>query len=163
MMDLELVPWGNAKVGDDGTVKCQHGPEECTGNTVLSCAMDSHPTQEDWFLFAWCCESHHDEKIGMMQSAQQCAGKIGWDFEPIRKCVEGARVALAHLLHRLRWTGFAGRCCCALLLQCQCFSVNDFVSMILCRCFCVNDFVSMIFCCSVEILSHWHELCLCPC
>lgn len=90
LVDLTLVPFGNAQVQKDGTIKCQHGEDECLGNKILSCAMEKHPKQDQWFLFAWCCEHSHATTSPMMDAAARCADKIGWGFSAIKECVEGA-------------------------------------------------------------------------
>ncbi|XP_026435086.1 gamma-interferon-responsive lysosomal thiol protein-like [Papaver somniferum] len=39
IMDLKLVPYGNAMVGENNTIICQHGHEECLLNQVEACAI----------------------------------------------------------------------------------------------------------------------------
>jgi interferon gamma-inducible protein 30 len=39
---LHYAPWGNAKLVDD-KFECQHGPMECTMNTVEACALNYYP------------------------------------------------------------------------------------------------------------------------
>ncbi|KAM4095299.1 hypothetical protein ACJW30_08G019500 [Castanea mollissima] len=43
IVDLKLVPWGNAKLRGNNTFDCQHGPYECLLNTVEACAIDVWP------------------------------------------------------------------------------------------------------------------------
>ncbi|PNX90600.1 gamma-interferon-inducible lysosomal thiol reductase, partial [Trifolium pratense] len=43
IVDLKLVPWGNAKLRDNSTIVCQHGPVECLLDTVEGCAIDLWP------------------------------------------------------------------------------------------------------------------------
>ncbi|XVF68464.1 hypothetical protein PTKIN_Ptkin11bG0004800 [Pterospermum kingtungense] len=43
IVDLRLVPWGNAKITGNDTFSCQHGPAECLLNTVEACAIDAWP------------------------------------------------------------------------------------------------------------------------
>jgi hypothetical protein len=38
LIDLTVVPWGNARISGD-VWECQHGPGECMGNTIESCVM----------------------------------------------------------------------------------------------------------------------------
>lgn len=49
IIDLEIVPWGNARMG--AAWQCQHGPSECAGNTIESCLMMVHPNMKDWWPF----------------------------------------------------------------------------------------------------------------
>ena len=39
---LHYAPWGNAKLVDS-KFECQHGPMECTMNTVQACALNYYP------------------------------------------------------------------------------------------------------------------------
>ncbi|XP_010264556.1 PREDICTED: gamma-interferon-inducible lysosomal thiol reductase isoform X2 [Nelumbo nucifera] len=43
IVDLKLVPYGNAKVGSNNTITCQHGSYECLLNTVEACAINVWP------------------------------------------------------------------------------------------------------------------------
>ncbi|XP_059431116.1 gamma-interferon-responsive lysosomal thiol protein-like isoform X2 [Corylus avellana] len=43
VVDLKLVPWGNAKLRGNDTFDCQHGPSECLLNTVEACAIHAWP------------------------------------------------------------------------------------------------------------------------
>ena len=37
------VPWGNARRNSDGSVTCQHGPDECHFNIVEGCVVHHYP------------------------------------------------------------------------------------------------------------------------
>ena len=37
------VVWGNAKRNADGSVTCQHGPDECKNNILEGCAVVHYP------------------------------------------------------------------------------------------------------------------------
>ena len=39
MVDFKALPWGLAKREVESRVRCHHGPRECTGNRLLSCAF----------------------------------------------------------------------------------------------------------------------------
>ena len=43
---LSYVPWGKASITSDGNFECQHGPMECTINTVEACVLHYYP--ERW-------------------------------------------------------------------------------------------------------------------
>ncbi|KAL0390101.1 UNVERIFIED_CONTAM: Cinnamoyl-CoA reductase 1 [Sesamum calycinum] len=47
--DFKLVPYGNAKIRPNGTITCQHGPNECLLNTVEACAIDVWPDVKAYF------------------------------------------------------------------------------------------------------------------
>ncbi|CAH9074047.1 unnamed protein product [Cuscuta epithymum] len=58
IVDLTLVPWGNAKLhGNNDTFTCQHGADECLLNTVEACAIDAWPDVKEHFPFIYCVES----------------------------------------------------------------------------------------------------------
>ncbi|XP_042510462.1 gamma-interferon-responsive lysosomal thiol protein-like [Macadamia integrifolia] len=56
IVDLQLVPYGNANVDSNGTITCQHGAEECFLNTVEACAIDVWPNLNEHFKFISCVE-----------------------------------------------------------------------------------------------------------
>ncbi|CAN1276967.1 Gamma-interferon-responsive lysosomal thiol protein [Linum perenne] len=43
ILNLRLIPWGNALVQPDGSFLCQHGPNECVLNTVDACTIAVYP------------------------------------------------------------------------------------------------------------------------
>ncbi|XAR55793.1 hypothetical protein NMG60_11035996 [Bertholletia excelsa] len=63
IVDLNLVPWGNAYLIDNTTWVCQHGPEECQLNTVEACAISVWPDQGAHYSFRFikCVERLHLE------------------------------------------------------------------------------------------------------
>ncbi|RCN45583.1 gamma interferon inducible lysosomal thiol reductase [Ancylostoma caninum] len=60
-VNIEFVPYGNAKVVN-GTIQCQHGPEECSINRFESCLIDSVQTQELYVPLIYCIESNLQKK-----------------------------------------------------------------------------------------------------
>ena len=60
LIDLTVVPWGNARVSG-GVWECQHGPGECMGNTIEACVFHLYPKQEQRWAFALAYEgvAHH--------------------------------------------------------------------------------------------------------
>ncbi|RCN28862.1 gamma interferon inducible lysosomal thiol reductase, partial [Ancylostoma caninum] len=56
-VNIEFVPYGNAKVVN-GTIQCQHGPEECSINRFESCLIDSVQTQEQYVPLIYCIENN---------------------------------------------------------------------------------------------------------
>lgn len=54
---LELIPYGNAHVSgspDKWTFTCQHGPEECLGNMIQTCAAEILNNTMDSLKFVVC-------------------------------------------------------------------------------------------------------------
>ncbi|GMT15816.1 hypothetical protein PFISCL1PPCAC_7113, partial [Pristionchus fissidentatus] len=43
--DLEMVPWGNARLLPDGSFSCNHGQKECDANRLQSCVLDQLQVQ----------------------------------------------------------------------------------------------------------------------
>uniref|UniRef100_A0A8C6U1V5 Gamma-interferon-inducible lysosomal thiol reductase n=1 Tax=Neogobius melanostomus TaxID=47308 RepID=A0A8C6U1V5_9GOBI len=61
IMDLTLVPYGNAQETFDGEkyiFKCQHGEGECMGNMIEACLLNL--TDSNAFLTIFCMESSGD-------------------------------------------------------------------------------------------------------
>ncbi|GMP89779.1 hypothetical protein CsSME_00041195 [Camellia sinensis var. sinensis] len=56
-VDLKLIPYGNARIGPNDTLTCQHGPLECLLNTVEACAISVWPDLNKHFPFIYCVES----------------------------------------------------------------------------------------------------------
>ncbi|XWS59995.1 hypothetical protein CRYUN_Cryun08bG0170100 [Craigia yunnanensis] len=56
IVNLRLVPWGNAVMQRDGTFFCQHGPGECLLNAVEACTIIIYPDVESHFRFILCVE-----------------------------------------------------------------------------------------------------------
>ncbi|XVF05793.1 hypothetical protein REPUB_Repub05bG0203200 [Reevesia pubescens] len=84
IVDLRLVPWGNAKLKGNGTFNCQHGPGECLLNTVEACAIDTWPQLDDHFPFIYCVEELVYERKYL--EWESCFEKLGLDSKPITDC-----------------------------------------------------------------------------
>lgn len=56
IVDLRLIPYGNARIGANDTISCQHGPYECVLNTVEACAINAWPDLIQHFPFINCIE-----------------------------------------------------------------------------------------------------------
>ncbi|GLT66145.1 hypothetical protein SLA2020_385310 [Shorea laevis] len=56
IVNLRMVPWGNAQIEPGGTFLCQHGPDECALNTVEACTITIYPDPEKHFRFIHCVE-----------------------------------------------------------------------------------------------------------
>ncbi|XP_004294783.1 PREDICTED: gamma-interferon-inducible lysosomal thiol reductase isoform X1 [Fragaria vesca subsp. vesca] len=84
IVDLKLVPWGNAKLRGNDTFVCQHGPSECLLNTVEACAIKTWPALNDHFPFIYCVESLAYE--GKYPQWESCYEKLGLNSTPIAEC-----------------------------------------------------------------------------
>ncbi|MBA0588178.1 hypothetical protein Gorai_001291 [Gossypium raimondii] len=56
IVNLRLVPWGNAVLQSNGSFLCQHGPEECLLNTIEACTISVYPNEEQHLSFILCLE-----------------------------------------------------------------------------------------------------------
>ncbi|XP_027190767.1 gamma-interferon-responsive lysosomal thiol protein [Cicer arietinum] len=84
IVDLKLVPWGNAKLRGNSTFDCQHGPNECLLNTVEACAIDIWPQLSKHFPFIYCVEDLVYE--GKRDEWESCYEKLGLDSTLIDDC-----------------------------------------------------------------------------
>ncbi|MCL7023396.1 hypothetical protein MKW94_009551 [Papaver nudicaule] len=84
IIDLRLIPYGNAKLSADKVITCQHGPNECFLNTVEACALHVWPALDKHFNFIKCVETFVDNN----QRSQwgSCFSKLGYEEEPINQC-----------------------------------------------------------------------------
>ncbi|KAJ6831067.1 uncharacterized protein M6B38_350145 [Iris pallida] len=84
VVDLELVPYGNARIGPNGTISCQHGRYECLLNTVEACAISAFPDMQVYFKFIYCVEQLVYEHKYM--EWESCFPKTGLDSQAIVDC-----------------------------------------------------------------------------
>ncbi|CAJ1960463.1 unnamed protein product [Sphenostylis stenocarpa] len=87
VVDLKLVPWGNAKLRPNATFDCQHGPYECLLNTVEACAINTWPKLSKHFLFIYCVEDLVYQR--KRDEWESCFEKLHLDSEPIKQCYNG--------------------------------------------------------------------------
>uniref|UniRef100_A0A7N0VIC0 Gamma-interferon-inducible lysosomal thiol reductase n=1 Tax=Kalanchoe fedtschenkoi TaxID=63787 RepID=A0A7N0VIC0_KALFE len=89
IVDLKLVPYGNAKISQNGTVVCQHGKWECVLNKVEACSIDALPSPKKQFDFIYCVEDF----VYKYQYSEwaQCFNKVGVDPKPIMDCYNSQR------------------------------------------------------------------------
>ncbi|KAJ7360409.1 antigen processing and presentation of exogenous peptide antigen via MHC class I [Desmophyllum pertusum] len=91
IFNLTLVPYGNAeesKRGAKWVFECQHGPKECQGNLIETCAISLLKNISVSFPFVHCFE----KDIGRQDPkavAENCAKSLGIDYAPIEGCVSG--------------------------------------------------------------------------
>ncbi|CAM0152300.1 unnamed protein product [Urochloa decumbens] len=88
-VDLRLVPYGNARVGSNGDISCQHGPYECLLNTVEACAIDAWPDLDVHFRFIYCVEDLVVKR--QYKSWDSCFQKLGLDPKPVTECYKNEK------------------------------------------------------------------------
>jgi interferon gamma-inducible protein 30 len=97
VIDLQLVPFGNAKLQDDGTVECQHGAGECDANIYELCAIAANPDPADYLPFIGCLietlpMGHQDNPFDPM-IFEKCAETSDLWFSRIKLCHDDEKVA----------------------------------------------------------------------
>lgn len=98
IFNLTLVPYGNAeerRQGDTWVFECQHGPKECEGNLIETCAIAILNNISASFPFIHCFEinSENEEPQNAEPAAigEKCAKSLGIDYEPIGACATGPK------------------------------------------------------------------------
>ncbi|KAL4394989.1 hypothetical protein AHAS_Ahas02G0207100 [Arachis hypogaea] len=102
IVNLHLLPFGNAHIDQNQTVQCQHGPNECYLNTIEACALHEWPLcvslnmrQEKSFAFIKCVEvgvlkkSDDDDELKSLWNS--CCEELKLDSNPIKDCYESGR------------------------------------------------------------------------
>ncbi|XP_068724249.1 gamma-interferon-inducible lysosomal thiol reductase-like [Montipora capricornis] len=91
IMDVTLVPYGNAEEyrrGAEWTYTCQHGPQECVGNLIETCAISILKNESVYLPFIHCFEGNVGSE-DPLSVGQKCAQQQGIDFTAINKCQSG--------------------------------------------------------------------------
>ncbi|XP_020597853.1 gamma-interferon-inducible lysosomal thiol reductase-like isoform X2 [Phalaenopsis equestris] len=84
IVDLRLVPYGNAVIGPNSTIICQHGPSECFLNTVEACAINSWSDVQKHFSFIYCVENL--VIANKYSDWESCFQRTGLDPHPLVNC-----------------------------------------------------------------------------
>ncbi len=83
IMNVNLIPYGNAKTSSSGVVTCQHGTPECQGNTWSDCAIQHYPAFDAHFPFIQCLEQNFNNQLA---SVQACAKTANLDYNLLNTC-----------------------------------------------------------------------------
>ncbi|XP_030465963.1 gamma-interferon-responsive lysosomal thiol protein [Syzygium oleosum] len=81
IVDLKLVPWGNGWILPDGSLSCQHGPDECQLNAIEACAITIYPDVNRHFRFINCVEQLTLQ--GRHSEWSNCLGAAGLSNAPV--------------------------------------------------------------------------------
>lgn len=87
IVNFEFVPYGNAQeqpYGSSWYFTCQHGPNECYGNLVETCAIHHYPDPKQHIPFLSCLEQYGPSTYG-----SYCASVVKINYEPIQTCANG--------------------------------------------------------------------------
>ncbi|XP_017144586.1 GILT-like protein 2 [Drosophila miranda] len=77
--DLQLIPYGNAHLDDEGNVVCQHGVEECDLNAWHGCILQHHNITEAMTMIA--CMMR-----GKKNRLDKCAEHYSIDVSDVKEC-----------------------------------------------------------------------------
>ncbi|KDP20259.1 hypothetical protein JCGZ_08854 [Jatropha curcas] len=95
ILDLKLIPWGNAIRQSNNTIICQHGEDECYLNTIHACIINILPDVMKHFKFIKCIEEQSSPPIiaqnGAEASWKLCAQQLKFSSEAIKDCYDSGR------------------------------------------------------------------------
>jgi len=84
--DVRIIPFGNAEFEANAeggyTFKCQHGPEECEGNMLLSCVNRYSNSTSQAMDFTVCLMRYP-------KLPSKCANSAGLDYKVLNACLNG--------------------------------------------------------------------------
>jgi len=85
------VPFGNARI-EGGAVVCQHGAEECGGNSWEQCAISIYPAFSEHWPFYLCLEqklgSDGTQAVPLSNATAECTKSSGLSYEKLKACVD---------------------------------------------------------------------------
>ncbi|PNS99241.1 hypothetical protein POPTR_016G122200v4 [Populus trichocarpa] len=90
ILNLRLVPWGNAILDSNNTIECQHGEDECYLNIIQACAINLWPDLKKHFDFIKCIEKQYKapDRYGAEESWEVCSGILRLSTQSIKKCYD---------------------------------------------------------------------------
>lgn len=88
IINVTIVPYGNAMTSSTGKVTCQHGPQECWANKMEACVIDAYPKFTDHFPMIDCVEGANELTN---TTAEACAKKHKISWATVEKCIDGPR------------------------------------------------------------------------
>ncbi|XP_066247011.1 GILT-like protein 1 [Euwallacea similis] len=88
LIQLELIPYGNAWEDGLKNFTCQHGPEECYGNEVEGCVINSKSIDISE-SFVSCSEDL--QGTSLKANLKLCAGKNQIKWEEIEECLSSGK------------------------------------------------------------------------
>ncbi|CAD5214709.1 unnamed protein product [Bursaphelenchus xylophilus] len=95
-VEFELVPYGNAKIGKNGQVLCQHGTPECAGNKYEACVIHYF---EDPIPFVRCLEQQLPQ-TDIVKAATKCYATFKTSADLAARVTTCYNTDLADQLHR---------------------------------------------------------------
>jgi interferon gamma-inducible protein 30 len=91
IVDLRMIPYGNAHVYPTGEIICQHGEDECKLNIIQTCAIKLWPKVTKWFPFILCLETLVEDlpRAEVYPKWKTCVEPAGLSLELLEKCFGG--------------------------------------------------------------------------
>ncbi|BBN06521.1 interferon, gamma-inducible protein 30 [Marchantia polymorpha subsp. ruderalis] len=91
IVDLRMIPYGNARIYEGDAIVCQHGPDECELNIIQACAIDHYVNATKWFPFIECLETLVWDlpRAMVLPNWKYCVIPSGLELEPIESCYAG--------------------------------------------------------------------------
>ncbi|KAJ8918983.1 hypothetical protein NQ315_016887 [Exocentrus adspersus] len=90
-MEVDLVPYGKANATNSSgswVFQCQHGPAECYGNKVHSCAVDLYPVNQST-EFVVCAMSSTNASSDV--NLEQCAVTANISWTTLQECISSGQ------------------------------------------------------------------------
>jgi len=90
IIELDVNAYGKASdepAGDGFTFKCQHGPVECEGNMMLTCAKEDIKDEGQFMTFTNCVMREFDGSA----AGAKCAEEAGVSYTEIEDCFNSVR------------------------------------------------------------------------
>ncbi|KAL3694914.1 hypothetical protein R1sor_008565 [Riccia sorocarpa] len=91
IVELRVIPYGNARIYGGGDIVCQHGEDECKLNIIQSCAIHHYPDVTQWFPFFFCLEKLATDlpRNAVFKNWKTCVDTSYVDLDTINSCFEG--------------------------------------------------------------------------
>nr|CAH7742597.1 unnamed protein product [Callosobruchus chinensis] len=86
-LDLNIIPFGKSQSlinGSSVQFQCQHGPRECRGNKLISCALNRLSDQNAKVQFTYCFMVKYFFKSS--DDFTQCASDVGINMKDVLSC-----------------------------------------------------------------------------
>lgn len=82
IMDVTLIPFGNAQMRKDG-VSCQHGDGECDAMKWSNCAIELYPEFDQHWPFIYCQMNNNQHANAEIP---KCAKQAGLNYAKLEMC-----------------------------------------------------------------------------
>ncbi|XP_060530628.1 GILT-like protein 1 [Cylas formicarius] len=98
-VDIKFIPFGKgASIAGGSTFVCQHGPLECKGNRLMSCALARIPGQDLQVEYVNCfMDKFRHSRTDENEFGQECATSIGLNLNEILECYQSSEGAVLQL------------------------------------------------------------------